>query len=416
MAEATLHTDQRKGRLADLKERIRKGSLHLRENYRDPEQLGEWLLEDMTALIDNLYPEGSLPDPLLQESLEHEAFAASRSRIYIGGDKYFAELDNHIRSSRLPLVVLGESGSGKSAFLANWALKYRKEHPDELVLMHFIGASAGSSDWAAMLRRLMVELKARFNIQQEIPADPDQLRTAFPNWLSMASVNGKLVLILDALNQLEDRQGAQELSWLPLELPENVKIILSTLPCRALQVIQEREWPTITVEPLFFDERKQLIIEFLKQYGKQLSSRQVETIIQDPQSANPLGLTILLDELRQFGSHERLDEIIGHYLKADSIPKLFELILQRCEQDYERQRPGLVRDVMRCIWASRRGLSEYELLDLLGQDGQPLPTACGPPSIWRWNIPCSPAAGCCTFSMTSSARGWRSVTWLLWMK
>ena len=373
LAEATLRADQRKARLADLKQRIRRGSLHLRENYGDPDQLGEWLLEDMTALIDHLYPEGSLPDPLLQESLEHEAFAASRSRIYIGGDKYFAQLDNQINGSNLPLAVLGESGSGKSTLLANWALKYRKEHPDELVLMHFIGASAGSSDWAAMLRRLMAELKAHFNIQQEIPADPDQLRTAFPNWLFMASAKGKVVLILDALNQLEDRQGAQELSWLPLELPENVKIILSTLPCRALQVIQERKWPTLTVEPLSFDERKRLIIEFLAQYGKELSHRQVETIIHDPQSNNPLALTILLDELRQFGQYERLDEIISHYLKADSIPEMFELVLQRCEEDYERQHPGLVRDVMRCTWASRRGLSESELLDLLGQDGQPLP-------------------------------------------
>jgi hypothetical protein len=34
--------------------------------------------------------------------------------------------------------LLGESGSGKSALLANWAVQYRAAHPDTLVLMHFI--------------------------------------------------------------------------------------------------------------------------------------------------------------------------------------------------------------------------------------------------------------------------------------
>ncbi|NIN98725.1 MAG: hypothetical protein GTO49_27885, partial [Anaerolineae bacterium] len=54
---------------------------------------------------------------------------------------------------------------------------------------------------------------------------------------------------------------------------------------------------------------------------------------------------------------------------------LYERILARWEEDYERDRPGLVREAMMLIWAARRGLSEAELLDMLGSDGQPLPSA-----------------------------------------
>ena len=81
--------------------------------------------------------------------------------------------------------------------------------------MHFIGATPYSADWAAMLRRIMGELKRRFDIQQEIPDKPDELRSAFTNFLHMAAAKGKCVLILDALNQLEDRDGALDLVWLP---------------------------------------------------------------------------------------------------------------------------------------------------------------------------------------------------------
>ncbi|HWR58787.1 MAG TPA: tetratricopeptide repeat protein, partial [Thermodesulfovibrionales bacterium] len=50
-------------------------------------------------------------------------------------------------------------------------------------------------------------------------------------------------------------------------------------------------------------------------------------------------------------------------------------ILERYEQDYERERPGLVKEAMSLLWAARRGLSENELMELLGSDGQPLPHA-----------------------------------------
>ena len=46
---------------------------------------------------------------------------------------------------------------------------------------------------------------------------------------------------------------------------------------------------------------------------------------------------------------------------------LLALVLERYERDYERDRPGLVRDSMRSIWAARRGVTEPELLDALGR-------------------------------------------------
>jgi len=371
--EARERAEERKGKLNALKERIRGSHLPLKEGFGSPQELGEWVLADLTAIIDSLYPEGSIPDALAREAELHELFAHSRSRLYIGGQKYYGQIDKDTRESKLPLVVLGESGSGKSALLANWALRYRDAHPDELVLMHFMGASPASADWAAMLRRIMAELIKHLSMDMEIPADDQQLSAGFPNFLYMAAAKGRFTLVLDALNQLEDRQGARELLWLPNALPENMRLVLSTLPGPSRDAVIERNWPTLTVQPLELEERKGLTRAFLEQYSKALSPERVERVAADPQSANPLGLRLLLDELRQFGSHERLDERIDSYLGAESIPALFDLVLQRCEQDFEVERPGLVREALSLIWAARRGLSEAELLDMLGSGGLPLP-------------------------------------------
>ncbi|MEK6324073.1 MAG: tetratricopeptide repeat protein [Acidobacteriota bacterium] len=373
--EAERRVRERRQKLAALKGRIRASGLPVQEDYPDPQALGDLVLRDLTGVIDRLYPKGSEPDPLDREALDHEAFAQSRAKVYIGRQSYYDRLDEQARRDGPPLVVLGESGSGKSALLSNWALRYRSTYPEELLLMHFIGATPYSADWAAMLRRIMGELKRRFDIQQEIPDKPDELRTAFVNWLHMGAAKGRMVLILDALNHFGDRDGAPDLVWLPREIPPNIRLIVSTLPGRSLDDLTRRGWPTMQIEPLLVEERKQLIPAYLDQYAKQLSEARVERIVSTDQTANPLYLRALLDELRVFGIHEQLDARIDHYLLATTVEMLYERILERYEHDYERERTGLVGEAMSLLWAARLGLSETELLESLGTDQGSLPRA-----------------------------------------
>lgn len=372
MEEAQRRVGQRKEKLAALKEQIRKSNLSLQENFNSPQQLGEWIQNDLTAIINMLYPEGSQLTGLQQEIREQEAFAASRTRVFVGGEKYFQQIEEHLAQKRMPLVLVGEAGIGKTALLANWGLHYRREHTDVKVLMHFIGASTIAGDWAAMLRRIMGELQEQFDLQGEIPEDSDSLRETFSDWLFKASQKGKIVLILDALNQLEDKQGAQELTWLPREFPENVRVILSTLPGKSFDVVKERGFSILAVEPLTQNEREQFARLFLGQYSKQLNSQQLKKIVDNTKTSNPLALRILLDELRQFGSYEQLDEIIQRFLDANSIIEMLEMVFERCENDFEAERPDLVKDTLCNIWAARQGLSEAELLDVLGDEEGPL--------------------------------------------
>jgi hypothetical protein len=376
--EAERTAEDRRKKLAALKDRVIKSTanrLRVEENYPDPQSLGEMVLRDLTDIIERLYPADERLDPVERDALDHEAFAQSRTRVYIARKEYFDRLDEHAQGNGLPLAVLGESGSGKSALLANWALRYRNSHSGESLLTHFIGATAYSADWAAMLRRIMSEFKRRFDIGEEIPDQPDALRAAFADWLNMAAAKGRTVLILDALNQLEDRASATDLAWLPQVIPPNIRLIVSTSAGRSLDDLNKRGWPTLRIRPLEAQERKQLIEEYLAQYTKALSPPRVDRIAGADQTANPLYLRALLDELRVYGDHFSLDQRIEHYLTATTIAELYEKVLERYTQDYERERAGLVRDAMSLLWAARRGLSEAELMDLLGAEEEPLPRA-----------------------------------------
>jgi AAA ATPase-like protein len=341
----------------------------------NPKAFGELVSADVAAAIDEIYPPSDTPDVLDRGPADHAAFASSRSRIYIGRSYDMNQLDTHAHGQGPPLIILGESGVGKSALLANWALRYSRSHPNELVLMHFIGASPYSVEWENTVRRLISELNRRLNLEIEIPDEPDLLGTAFARALSMAGTKRRVVVMIDGLDQLSDRTGAQVMTWLPKTVPANICLLISTFPGHCLDELTRRSWPTLCVTPLTEDERRQFIADYLKQYGKQLGSDLVNRIAQHFATGNPLYLRALLEELRLYGSHHTLAVRIDHYLEAPKADALFELILERFEQDYDRERPGLVRDAMTMVWAGRRGLAEAELLDLLGGEDRPLPPA-----------------------------------------
>jgi nephrocystin-3 len=373
-----------RAKLVELKDRIRRSRFPTQENYPDPKALGELVLKDMTGAIDRLFPEGTQPDALDREAAEHEIFASSRCvvevrpgekvGVYIGRREYTDRLDAHAVGDGPPLVVLGESGSGKTALLANWERGYRATHKGELTIQHFIGATPASADWMAMLRRILGEFNRKLDLRIEIPDQPDALRGRFANALSMAAARGRVILVLDGLNQLEDRDQAPDLVWLPPEIPSNIRLILSTLPGRPLDDLKKRGWPAMAVQPLDKDERQKLIVEYLKQYRKELSGPRVERIAAAPQAANPLYLRALLEELRLWGDYQRLGDCIDGYLEAGTVDQLYEKILKRYEKDYEdAEHCGLVRDAMSLLWTARRGLAEAEILALLGSSGDPLP-------------------------------------------
>jgi len=74
-------------------------------------------------------------------------------------------LDGHAAGAGPPLVVLGESGGGKSALLANWASACANAATAPFAIEHYIGATPASTDWAAMLRRILSELDRHFALE-----------------------------------------------------------------------------------------------------------------------------------------------------------------------------------------------------------------------------------------------------------
>jgi nephrocystin-3 len=346
-------------------------NIPLYETYTDPQSLARLVLEHLKTAIGSKFPVENVPNPLDREARNHEAFAEIRRRTYISRPDYYEALDSHVAREGAPLVLLGDSGSGKTALLANWIDRWRKTHPNDFIFQYYIGGTIDSAIHWKLIKLLIVEIKRWTEDRNELPQTNDDILRDFPVWLSKARVKAewtgvRFIIILDALNQLDDIDHGRLLGWLP-ENPFTgaLRLIVSTLPGDSLDVLDKRKWPAIRIQPLTPEERGRMVSEYLARFGKKLDDPRLNRIVGIITAANPLYLQILLDELRVTGTHDRLDERLDDYLSAMDIPSLLGKVLARYQQDYEHDHKGLVGKALGLICAARRGLSESELMQLL---------------------------------------------------
>jgi len=377
----------RRQRLEDLKCRVRESG-RLTWQYPDPRALGERVLADFTAMIDAVYPADRISDALTREADAHHAFASAQTLGRVQRPAVARHLDAFAAGGGPPLVLAGEPGAGASTIAFAWLARWRTDHPHDAIFEHHVGATADSSEWSAMALRLVGELARQHGFEAEPsdpPADARSRRAALFAAIARAgSLNRRTMILVDGADLLTDIDGAPDLTWLPKAVPPAIRVIVTTSGERPVEAAQRRGWTVVTVPPLDEAERRDFIRVFLDRYAKSLDDIHVARLVNTASTGNALFLRTVLDELRQHGDHFTIGQVIEHYLAAETLDELLGLVLQRYEQDFERDRPGLVRDSMRALWAARRGLTEPEILDCLGSvadGGERVPHAVWSPLV-----------------------------------
>ena len=190
-------------RLTTLKDRIRQSGFPVVENYPDPETLAERVREDLWRLIDETYPADAVPDALTRERTMHEAYGATRQRLYVGGEEYFKALDQAMRAEKFsPVLITGQSGGGKSALLANWVTRWQAKHPETAVILHHLGCGADAADSVRLVTRLIQEIARLTGEEFKPQSNPEKQLEQLPRWLELGSAwvereGRELLLVLD---------------------------------------------------------------------------------------------------------------------------------------------------------------------------------------------------------------------------
>lgn len=348
----------------------------------DGRELGNTVLEELKRAIAERFPEHRErkdPDELQKEIDQQEHFVFINSEGFIRRSGDFDELDAYVNDGSNQLFVLtAEGGMGKTALLANWVDRKKREvrdKPGQSVYFRFIGASDGSMTVSSLLRWLLREIRdIDGKLDEEIPDDPQELRRALPDLLEKIGQKGKTVIVLDALNQLET--GLSDLAWLPRRLPEGIKLIVSFKRGEKAaedlydRLARDQAVRLAEVKPFEdLEDRRKLIKAYLSQFLKELDERHLEALAETEGTRNPLYLKVVLSELRVFGAFASLGEKIRSDFGTTPLTA-FSSVLDRLERD-PAYSPLDPREAVPLLFGflaqARHGLSVKELTSLFLQ-------------------------------------------------
>ncbi|TAK17422.1 MAG: DUF4062 domain-containing protein, partial [Acidobacteria bacterium] len=346
-----------------------------------------------TEFADHVAAAGAL-DALGEERARHDAFLEARTRVYVRRPSLETVLDGYVAGAdKRPLVISGPPGSGKSAVLAHWAGARASAAPNELIVVRFIGASAASTNIYSLLRFIAADLIERLSLSEvesiagtnetvsrpmEVPEDSATLREKWPAILAAAGAARRVVLVIDALDQFDRSGDPAAAGWLLADLPKGVRLIVSAADRAGgdadtaatwLAAVRKRALPELPVPPLGDDDARRLIAELPSVFCKRLDDAQIARLLENAATRNPLFLTVALEELRLFGSFDRLNDAIrqlpalppGGGDVEPVIESLFAQILNRLDAESRGDAAGLVPAFFAMLASAREGLSEREL-------------------------------------------------------
>jgi hypothetical protein len=181
--------------------------------------------------------------------------------------------------------------------------------------------------------------------------------------LALASKEKPLILFLDALDQLSDADNARTLIWLPPDLPEYVRVVVSTLPGECLNALHKLpDTSRIQLTPMLAREGEALLDVWLKEAGRTLQQPQRKLVL-DHFSKNglPLYLKLAFEEARCWKSFTPKIQL------NPDIPGLIRALFARLSMDINHGEIIVSRS-LGYMAAGKNGLSEDELIDVLSRD------------------------------------------------
>ena len=242
------------------------------------------------------------------------------------------------------------------------------QHKDVTHVVRFVGATPAASEGRSLLDSLCHQIARTYGADESaIPAEYNDLAVEVGKQLEHATEAQPLIVFLDALDQFGETDPARQLSWLPAHLPENVRVVVSTIPgdCEKTLRLKRPELAFLSLDNMSRKEGEQALDTWLDLAGRKLQDPQRREILDafEPEG-RPLYLKLAFEEARLWHSYSPAAETtlkagIRELIAGNLFPRL---------ADAANHGAAFVSHALGYLAASRYGLAEDELIDVLSDD------------------------------------------------
>jgi hypothetical protein len=306
-------------------------------------------------------------DEINHEVKLHDEFKSGLTRHFEGREDILKTIRSYLdnKSEKRVMSLIGASGTGKSSVMAQ-AVKLNEDRKTVCVF-RFIGTTSGSSNIMSLLQSVCGEISRAFGIDAKTLArdgdekewyDINGLSDILRKCLALATEIKPILLFLDSLDQLSDTDNARALYWLPGELPDHVRLVVSSLPelGPALNATYQEPLLVLPVE-----EAIKILEKWFSSIHRRLTVEQKELVINCfSKNQLPIYLKLAFEKSKHWHSYDK-----QHTLRED-VKGIIGDYFNDLEHDYPED---FVRNAICYILCGKySGLAENEILEILAFD------------------------------------------------
>lgn len=332
-------------KLSNLKKKIWNADYPV-SYFQTKEELGEKVKESFVGILDVVYPEENLSEKDLVQ-LRQNNLIIDLHNAYVSDESRYRVVDDFIhRKDFHQLFIIGDSGVGKTAFVADWI--YRNQEQKKIIY-YFVGSNNIERSKDELLSQLAYQLKRLLNLTGFYSLE---------NLFEKARMKySELVVVIDAFNQLNLKENETKMDWLP-KPSTNVKYIMTTTN-EAVMYLKQRESCMFYTFDVYNEKQRYTIAEkFLDIHGKQANKHVLSKIVKDEKCKNTLVLRLFLEELVTCAIHDTLNAFVKNLMEKETTEDFLQEIFKRYENDYGKM---IVKKALTLLTLSFHGFSEDEI-------------------------------------------------------
>ena len=281
-------------------------------------------------------------------AVQHEAIEEHVKR-FVGRVAVSEALDRFLaRQSRGYFLIRGAPGQGKSAVACHLIKSRGWPH-------HLINRTGGRSDVRLILRSLIAQLVSRLDSDGPLPDSVPELAKAFEDLLARSTAkSSRLVLVIDALDELSEEVGPDPPFLVTEGLPAKVYVIVTARPGdrldRLLEALHSTPHELYDLGPLEAHE----VGAVLRAQRPGFEEAKI-ALAMKASKGNPLFLRAVADGLDRDPDYDLRD-----------LPVSVEGFFRRAVGGLDGRRDPLLSDALGLLAAARKPLALRELAQITG--------------------------------------------------
>ncbi|XP_065167837.1 NACHT and WD repeat domain-containing protein 2 [Atheta coriaria] len=332
--------------------------------------LSKHLTEMVDCIIDEhqsktmLKPSYGIDVSIFEELNQQTTFCQKAAQCSVNREYTINEIKTYITSeNHSPLVIYGPGGCGKTTLLARLAQCCLQWQPEAFLVFRFVGISAQSSTIEQLLCSIVHQCSIlTYGYKSSAPHTIQSYAKALPTLLNATCLQRPLIVLLDGIDQTKSF-SSKTLDWLPLKLPDNIKLLLSVTDNSDMHKEMMRKLDAkafVKMPVLGENEAKGILMSSVVQYNHSVNSKIQDCVLKSVQECTlPLYSKVLAWQTSWWADKEH--DIVP---KGD-VHNQLSLMLEELEMILGTTQ---VQHALALVTFTKHGITDSEMIDLLSFD------------------------------------------------